>query len=177
MTNHVHMVVVPERPDSMRKALGLLHGRYAAYINSVLCRSGHFWQNRFFSCALEANHIWAALRYVERNPVRAGLVGQAADWPWSSARAHALGGSDSVLSETPWSRRFAPEEWSVMLASETLTEAEIQLRVQTYTGRPLGSPEFVVRAEKELGRTLRPQPGGRPRKQKYEPDQLVLAGD
>jgi len=77
MSNHVHWIVIPGQADSLAKAFGEAHGRYAHYANALRNRSGHFWQNRFFSCALEANHLWAALRYVERNPLRAGLVAAA----------------------------------------------------------------------------------------------------
>jgi putative transposase len=74
MTNHVHWIVVPHRSDSLARTFGEAHGRYAAYANSKLARSGHFWQNRFFSCVLDPGHLWAALRYIERNPVRARVV-------------------------------------------------------------------------------------------------------
>ena len=88
MTNHVHWVAVPQEPGSHARAFGEAHGRYAAYANSKLARSGHFWQNRFFSCALDPAHLWAALRYVERNPVRAHMVERADAYRWSSAAAH-----------------------------------------------------------------------------------------
>ncbi len=77
MPNHVHWVVSPPEADSLTHVFGEAHSRYAHYANSKLNRSGHFWQNRFFSCALDGAHLWAALRYVERNPVRAGLVAAA----------------------------------------------------------------------------------------------------
>ena len=87
MSNHVHWIVIPCQPDSLARAFGEAHGRYAHYANALRNRSGHFWQNRFFSCALERSHLWAALRYVERNPLRAGLVAAADEWPWSNAAA------------------------------------------------------------------------------------------
>ncbi len=68
MTNHVHWVVVPRMADSLARAFGEAHGRYAAYANARISRSGHFWQNRFFSCCLDGTHLWAALRYVEKKP-------------------------------------------------------------------------------------------------------------
>lgn len=82
MPNHVHWIAVPESPASLTKTFARAHGRYAQYCNSLLQRSGHFWQNRFYSCALDEAHLWAALRYVERNPVRAGLRGASEDWTW-----------------------------------------------------------------------------------------------
>lgn len=88
MSNHVHWIVVPEQVDSLAQAFGEAHGRYAQYANTRFSRHGHFWQDRFFSCALDAGHRWVALRYVERNPVRARLVQAADQWPWSSAAVH-----------------------------------------------------------------------------------------
>jgi putative transposase len=91
MSNHVHFGAVPEKPDSLAKAFGRTHNDYARWLHVRQGRGGHLWQNRFFSCRLDAGHCWAALRYVEHNPVRAGLTSAADDWPWSSARAHVTG--------------------------------------------------------------------------------------
>jgi putative transposase len=88
MPNHVHWIAVPESPASLFKTFGRAHGRYAQYSNSLLQRSGHFWQNRFYSCAMDDAHLWAALRYIERNPVRSGLRAASEDWTWSSAAVH-----------------------------------------------------------------------------------------
>jgi putative transposase len=110
--------------------------------NSKFARSGHFWQNRFFSCALDPEHLRAALRYIERNPVRARMVEQASAYRWSSAAG----------------------QWETYLNSDTIGEAELLLRTNTYMGRPCGSPEFVEWAEANLGRRLAPLPGGRPTK-------------
>ena len=165
MSNHVHWIVIPGQAASLAKAFGEAHGRYAHYANALRNRSGHFWQNRFFSCALEANHLWAALRYVERNPLRAGLVAAAHEWPWSSAAAR----TGSVawpdwLDVGDWSATFTAEDWRSYLGSSELTEAELQLRINTYTGRPAGSAAFLARAEATLCRRLEPRKGGRPRK-------------
>jgi putative transposase len=90
MSNHVHLLVVPRLADSLARGVGLAHRRYAVWLNQRAGYSGHLWANRFFSTALDEAHHWMAIRYVERNPVRAGLVVEAAEWPWSSARAHVL---------------------------------------------------------------------------------------
>lgn len=74
MTNHVHLVVVPEREDSLAKALRDAHTVYAMRFNTRTRLSGHVWQGRFYSCPMDESHLWAAVRYVERNPVRAGTV-------------------------------------------------------------------------------------------------------
>lgn len=165
MTNHVHWIVVPGQSDSLAKAFAQAHGRYAHYANAVLHRSGHFWQNRFFSCALEPAHLWAALRYVERNPVRAGLVEIADQWPWSSASVH-TGRMDKPdwLDVTGWSHRFTQMDWLSFLGATQLADSERLLRIHTYAGRPLGSQAFVESAELKLGRRLQKSKGGRPAK-------------
>ncbi len=88
MTNHVHLIATPQRENSLAKAVGRTHNDYSRWLNVGRRESGHVWQNRFYSCPLERRHLWAALAYVERNPVRAGMVAEPANWPWSSAVAH-----------------------------------------------------------------------------------------
>jgi len=163
MPNHVHWIVVPQRADSLARAFGDAHGRYASYANAKLCRSGHFWQNRFFSCALDRAHLWTALRYVERNPLRARLVEDPATYRWSSAAAHMGHRPLPIwLQREPMRSTFTEEQWSVYLKSDTFGDAELTLRNQTYTGRPVGAPGFLESAECTLGRTLAKQRGGRP---------------
>ena len=88
MSNHVHLVVVPGRADSLAVLFRRVHGRYAQYLNIRRQRSGHLWQSRFFSCALSESHLWVALRYVEQNPCRACIAGTPGEYRWSSAGAH-----------------------------------------------------------------------------------------
>lgn len=88
MSNHVHLVVRPTQDDSMVMAIGRTHQRYAVYFNKKIKRQGHLWQERFYSCLLQGNHFIAAVRYTERNPVRAGIVKYPWDYTWSSAREH-----------------------------------------------------------------------------------------
>ena len=71
MTNHVHLIPVPESRSALSLCLHDLHGLYADYFNRKYRLSGHLWQERFFACVLDESHLWNAFRYVERNPVRA----------------------------------------------------------------------------------------------------------
>ncbi len=162
MSNHVHLVLVPEREESLSNALGRTHNDYARWLHVRQRRSGHLWQNRFYSCPLDDAHLKEALRYVELNPVRAGLVAAAVDWPWSSATAH-CGGEDQwgLLDLAWWRERFEFDWWATVLNSG-FQEAQInaRLREATRTGRPLGSEEFTIRLERETGRCLRPQRRG-----------------
>ncbi|MGB7161246.1 MAG: transposase, partial [Tepidisphaeraceae bacterium] len=91
MGNHVHLVVIPATADALAKAIGRTHWLYAQYVNRSHGRSGHLWQNRFYSCALDDEHTVFAMRYVEWNPVRARICRAARRYRWSSAAAHCLG--------------------------------------------------------------------------------------
>jgi len=103
MSNHVHLIAIPQRPDSLAAALKQVHGRYAAYFNALHASSGHVWQGRYYSCALDPPHLWAALRYTELNPVRAGLVAEPEAFPWSCAAAHCLPAApDPLLDLALW---------------------------------------------------------------------------
>lgn len=176
MPNHVHLVAVPKAAESLAKAVGRTHFRYTQYINRFHKRSGHLWQGRFYSCALDARHFWQAMRYIELNPVRARLCRKPWRYLWSSAAAHVQGNRQPVRSAQrvvpipplldlrKWYRRISPEQWRAQLA-EGLTQAQIdRLRLRTHTGRPLGSDSFLSKLETALGRRLRPLPRGRPKK-------------
>jgi putative transposase len=119
MSNHVHLVAVPQRKDALARSLKQTHGRFASYWNAVNRSSGHVWQGRYYSCPLDDTHLWEALRYTELNPVRAFLVTSAKDWPWSSAAAHCgTGPIGPWLSFDAWERRWSIETIaSVNLAS------------------------------------------------------------
>jgi putative transposase len=166
MDNHVHLVATPRRADSLAKALGRAHFLYTLAVNRRRGRSGHLWQNRFFSCSLDGEHLWAALAYVELNPVRAGAVRRAWRYPWSSAAAH-VGGPDTsgLLDLAAWRKMLAPGvDWKETLSAGLREEAVCDLRTSTRTGRPCGEESFVRRLEAALGRRLHALPGGRPRK-------------
>ena len=94
MSNHVHLVVTPEREDSLARALGRTHLLYAQYVFKAQGRSGHLWQSRFYSCPLDEAHAHNASAYVELNPVRAAMVNEPWDYAWSSAAAHCGTGAD-----------------------------------------------------------------------------------
>ncbi len=167
MTNHVHWIVVPEREDSLALLFRRVHGRYAQYLNARLGRCGHLWQNRFFSCALAGEREAAAIRYVEWNPLRAGLSKTPEDYRWSSAAAHILG---PHVEETPlldwsyWRERGAAEGWRALLSCGEDVRESAELRRATYAGAPLGPAEFVSGLEQTFGRHW--IHSGRPRKRK-----------
>lgn len=164
MNNHVHLVVRPYEAASLANAVGRTHWRYTQYVNALHGRSGHLWQSRFYSCALDERHTVAALRYVERNPVSAGLVTQAWEYEWSSAAAH-VGEPDQtdLLDIEGWEAWWSPEQWREhLLAAEDEATAS-RLQGSTARGWPLGSDSFLSKLGRILGQRVRPLPVGRPR--------------
>jgi putative transposase len=165
MDDHMHLVAIPHEPDSLAKAIGRTHFRYTQYFNRVHHRSGHLWQGRFHSCAMDKRNLWLALRYVELNPVRARLCRKPWRYEWSSAAVHTDEKAESqLLNLRRWYKQISAEAWRKELAKR-LTDAEAELlRLRTQTGRPLGSDNFLNKIEALLGRRVRPLPVGRPRK-------------
>jgi putative transposase len=166
MSNHVHFVVVPDRERSLARVFGRTHSDYARYSNVVRRSCGHLWQARFYSCALDGFHAWQALAYVERNPVRAGLVNAADEYRWSTASAHCREDRlDGRLDLAEWRRQFSGDRWRAALRIGLGEEAlEDRIRTATRRGSPLGGEAFVERIGCALGRDLRPRPPGRPPK-------------
>jgi putative transposase len=169
MGNHVHIVGIPRGEDSLAKAVGRAHFRYTQYINRFHKRSGHLWQGRFYSCALDDRHFWLAMRYVELNPVRARLCRKAWRYEWSSAAAHVDGkGRSELLDLRSWYDMISAEQWRKEL-NAGIDETELgRIRGNTHTGRPLGSDSFLSKLEKLLGRRVRPLPVGRPTKKRMK---------
>jgi putative transposase len=101
MPNHTHLIIVPPTPEALRRAVGEAHRRYTNHINQREGWSGFLWQGRFASFPLDPAHLHSCARYIERNPVRAGIVGAPEDWPHSSARAHLLRQDDILVRFRP----------------------------------------------------------------------------
>lgn len=154
MDNHVHTVAVGSTRPSISKALGNAHREFSRLRNRRVDVTGHLWANRFWSTALDEPHLWAAIRYVERNPVRADIVEDATEYAWSSARAHAFGDRDQLLApDRPFPGPIG--DWRKWLAVELDDETLKRLRDNTATGRPTGSRAFVSELERQLDRSLR----------------------
>ena len=163
MPNHVHLILVPSDEDGLRRALGEAHRRYTRRINFREGWRGHLWQERFHSFAMDEAWLMAAARYVELNPVRAGLAKRARSWRWSSARAHLEGRDDGLVQVAPLLARAA--DWRACLAEGLEAEHLEALRRHARTGRPLGETRFLEGLERRLGRRLIPQkPGPKPKR-------------
>jgi len=177
MSNHVHLLIIPAKADAMGRALKDVHGRYAAYWNATRHSTGHVWQGRFYSCPLDEPHLWQALRYIELNPVRAGLVGDAERWEWSSARVHCGLATDLHLTTGLWQARWSVAEWRGYLAGGESEAGLAAIRQCTHSGRPLGETEFVRALEHQTNRSLTAQKLGRPRKETADERQCTLPLD
>ncbi|MGH8196926.1 MAG: transposase [Steroidobacteraceae bacterium] len=166
MDNHVHLVAVPGTVAALHRALKPVHLLHAQRINLGKNWCGHLWQGRFFSSALDERHLWTAIRYVELNPVRAGMTGCAERYRWSSAAAHCGLRSDALLSHDPeWCRLLNEiSNWSDWLAEAVDTASQASLRDNTQKGLPSGSKEFIRSIEQRTGRILTRRPRGRPAK-------------
>lgn len=169
MTNHIHLIAIPAKEESLAKAVGRTHFIYTQYINRFHKRSGHLWQGRFYSCGLDEHHFFSAMRYIEHNPLRAGICRKPWNYEWSSAVVHIDEDSKSELLDLHrWYDMMQARQWKQLLMQK-LPDKEIKvIRNGTLIGRPLGSDSFISKLEKLVGRRLRPLPVGRPKNKNDE---------
>lgn len=159
MPNHVHVIVVPDDEDGLRRTFADAHRRYTGFINARHRWTGHLWQGRFGAVAMDEAHLEHAMRYVSLNPLRAGLVARAEDWRWSSVRAHLAGEDDGLVRVAPGLDRYG--DFAAFLGSpDDDAGAWRALRRSETTGRPLGSADWIAVLETRTGRTLAPQKRG-----------------
>ncbi len=161
MPNHVHLILTPARAEGFSRAVGETQSAFARAINRREGWTGNLWQGRFTSFPMDEAHLLMAARYVELNPVRAGLVDDAADYPWSSAGVRLSGQPNDLISLEPLSA-LVPN-WSLFLRQPLDSEQLDGLRQCSGTGRPAGNDRFIDEAERQTGLVLRPrQRGPRP---------------
>ncbi|MFH0803247.1 MAG: transposase [bacterium] len=161
MSNHIHLIAVPSEEKSLARAIGEAHRRYTFNVNSVQDVRGYLFQGRFYSCPLDERHLYAAVRYIERNPVRAGLAQEPWDYTWSSAAWRVgLKDKDPLVKESLYLEEM---DWREFLTKDTEKEMKDCLQKKVKTGRICGNNDFVERAEELTGRILRFLPRGRPR--------------
>ncbi|MBC8441221.1 MAG: transposase [Deltaproteobacteria bacterium] len=165
MPNHIHLIVVPETKDGLNLAIGEAHRRYTRQINFREGWRGHLWQGRFSSFIMEERYLLACTRYIELNPVRAGLAKEPEDWRWSSARAH-MNDKDDILVKTRPLLEIVNQPWRKFLSFDVQGPAIELFRKHERTGRPLGEELFIKKMESLLDRKLRPQKPGPKKKDK-----------
>lgn len=166
MPNHVHLIVVPSTAEGLCRAVGEAHRRYTRRVNLREGWRGHLWQDRFTSYVMDDTYLLAASRYIERNPVKAGLAVSPADWTWSSAAAHIAGRGDAVAEGQWLADRIAGWvcTWGEYLRDWDEAEVASQLASHERTGRPLGQKGFAKRIGTLVGRNLIPgKPGPKPK--------------
>lgn len=165
MTNHVHLLTKPGSEESLFKMMQGLTLCYTQYMNRTYGRTGRLWESRYHSCIVDhEKYLWAVARYIEQNPVRAGMVEKAEDYPYSSALAHVKGSKDAVIGEDLFTND-RQQDYVLLLRSDVPRKEIERLRYATRTGRPFGTEGFVVEMENKLERRLRQRPKGRPRRE------------
>ena len=164
METHVHHVLVPGRKDSFHRLFRPLHSRYARIVNVRHNWVGHLWQNRFFSCALSESHLANAIKYVELNPIKAGVKKDPREYLWSSARARILGYKDTILTNDPfWNKILSSytDDWAGWLSTGYKEEDIDLIRENTLKGIPCGDKKFVRLLEMRTGARLHHRKSGR----------------
>ncbi len=165
MTNHVHLLTKPGSEESLFKMMQGLTLCYTQYMNRTYGRTGRLWESRYHSCIVDhEKYLWAVARYIEQNPVRAGMVEKAEDYPYSSALAHVKGSKDAVIGEDLFTNDRR-QDYVLLLRSDVPRKEIERLRYATRTGRPFGTEGFVVEMENKLERRLLQRPKGRPRRE------------
>lgn len=171
MTNHVHLLVSADgakAPGALMKALGQ---RYVQYVNRVYRRSGSLWEGRFRSCPIqEENYLLACQRYIELNPVRAGMVAHPGEYPWSSYRANAQGEANPLIRAHGLYEALGPEATSRQAAYRELFRYELEpglvdrIRRASNGNFALGNERFAIEVAAAIGRRVTPGKSGRPPK-------------
>ncbi len=171
MDNHFHLVLEPAAGQSISRILQSLTVAHTWHYHKASATSGHVWQGRFKSPVVSADeHLLTVIRYVESNPLRAGMVSDLSGYPWSSYLVHGLGRHLPLVDEVAlWSSLGQTEEarqryWRGWLHAP-LTEKELAaVRRSVTSGRPYGPAPWVEQTAARLGLDLRPRSRGRPRK-------------
>jgi putative transposase len=171
MSNHFHLLLRPEPGVSISRVFQSLTVAHTGRHHRRYQTGGHLWQGRFKSPVVqEDEHFWTVLRYIEANPLRAGIVTDPRDYPWSSYASHGLGRPDPLLSPFPEWDALGPDEKSRRSAWRAKVRAALPASEQTAIGdslrggRPFGHPDWVRNTAESLGISWERRPRGRPRK-------------
>jgi putative transposase len=167
MTNHVHLLVSPASEDALPRAMQSVGRRYAQFINCRRERTGSLWEGRYRAAAIDSDeYFMVCSRYIELNPVRAGMVASPADYEWSSFKANACGHPDPLV--RPHSLYLSlgtcqierNEEYRALFSQQIGAGTLEEIRDATQKGWPLGDPEFIGAVEASSGRRASPLPRG-----------------
>jgi putative transposase len=177
MTNHVHILMTPQDTEGISRLMQYMGRRYVPYVNHEYQRTGTLWEGRFKSSLVQAqSYLLACHRYIEMNPVRAGMVEAPGDHEWSSYRCNALGEENPIvtahaeylsLARLDSERRNA---YRALFATHLDQNSIKRMRECLQTGTPLGNDRFHVQIEQVLGRSVGFSKRGRPKKPAEEKD-------
>lgn len=157
MSNHVHLILTPPSADALRATMASTHTRYAQWINRSQDLSGHLFQGRFHSYAMDDAHLIAAARYVENNPVKAGLVENAEDWHWSSARSHTRKIDDGLTDRNALAQHLP--NWRAYLARGAEASEQVEaIEAALLSGQPQGTSPVIQALVAPPRRRGRPWP-------------------
>lgn len=179
MTNHVHLLLTPARADSAGLLMKHLGQRYVQYINRIYRRTGTLWEGRFRSCLTQSeDYVLACYRYIELNPVRAGMVMKPQDYRWSSYHANGLGKASALITPHDEYRRLGKTEAECREAYRALFRAHVdealveEIRSATNGNYALGGKRFQAQVETALGRRAVRGVAGRPLQRERELDEV-----
>jgi putative transposase len=162
MNNHVHCIAVPKKEDSLARCFSEAHGKYTRRVNKREEWKGHLWQARFGSSVLDGLHLIAAVRYVERNPVRAGMAREPWGYQWSSARWHTGRVQTDPLIRNDGVLRDLIEDWEGYLLDDDEADFVKGIRKESSVNRPLGGRSFIQSLERRFNTSLIRKKAGRP---------------
>ena len=169
MTNHVHLLITPERSDAVPRVIIALGRRYVQYINTTYRRTGTLWDSRYKSSLIQAEtYLLACQRYIELNPVRAAMVDDPAHYRWTSYRHNALGQASPYLTPHPLYLAIGRGDTERQAAYRDLFRAQLDnkaiddIRLALNQNQPLGSSRFYARIEAMTGQRREAKPRGRP---------------
>lgn len=169
MTNHVHLLVTPTTRQSLPETMQSVGRLYVQRFNRARKRTGTLWEGRYRGTLVDSERYFlTCMRYIELNPVRAGLVARPEDYRWSSYQANALGSSNALVLPHQTYRELgdskdARESAYRQLFRQKLSEADIDtIRQSTNAAWALGTERFRARVEAAGGRRAAPLPIGRP---------------
>jgi len=164
MTNHVHLLVTPSSSDGVSLLMKHLGQRFVQHVNRIHKRTGALWEGRFYSSVVDSGaYLFSCYRYVEMNPVRAGMVARPGDYRWSSYRANAEGDASPLLTPHPDYLALAPDAlarrrfYRMMFGLSLDRSAIAEIRAMTRGGYAFGSDEFKERLGAASGRPMAPQ--------------------
>jgi putative transposase len=176
MTNHVHLLLTPRSRGCIPRLMQAVGRDYGRFVNLSLGRPGSLWEGRYKACLVDSErYALACYRYIEKNPVRAGMVDHPRDYPWSSFGGNALGHPDllltphaayEALASSPSERPRRYREWALAGMPQEELDA---IRLDSRKERALGSDEFRTKVASLLGRPAAIlKPGPKPRREVTE---------